>query len=485
MSESMQSSSSGSPSQDTGTSSLGSNVSRSEAQDQNVGDSSGSSPIDMECNIQTERITKSLDKLVYRTKLSLCIPALMRDKILTNILSSRYFQDAAFIIFQYVGDNAFSKSCINMNAVKDVQAGNMSLKHRVNSDLSHLLCTLCSYPALEPHVERLVEKMKRDTLCSGDQSIKSPGLNHLLKLEEFRDLMVQRMKTTAAEEMSAVIRTRKLEKSNIECLNKIAEDKKCIQEEKLQHEEQYRHKVEVIAQLKRDIQELQQKFSIGKKKQILDSERQMVLATRSHKVKYEILKEEVADSKEVYNNSLIINMTAEKQLRDRRRKVETQLLSWVQKYDLEMTAKQQELDEVTKQYEDEVKKCNELELKLQKQNEEFFPLMEERDAEYHQEMTAKLDKFIVEHAARVIQTAWRDTLKNRAEKKRLIKLKNKMQAEKQAAAKKAEIEAKQKELLEKKQRAEEKAAAKAAAKAAKLEAKSAILEAKANKDKQG
>ncbi|XP_063624216.1 dynein regulatory complex protein 10-like [Cydia splendana] len=473
---SMQSSSSGTPSENTGTSSLSSSVG-SAAQDLKVGDSSGVSPIDMECNIQTERITKCLDKLVYQTKLALCIPALMRDKILTNILPATDLQEVVFIFYQY--DDSFSNSCMNMNAIEDVQAGDMSLKHRVNSDLSYLLCTLCSYPALKPHVERLVEKMKRDTLCSGDQSINpSAGLNHLLKLEEFRDLMVRRMKTTAAEEISAVIRTKKLEKSNIECLNKIAEDKKCLHEEKLEHEEQTRSKTELKARLKRELQELQRKSSIGRKKQILDSERQMVLATRAHKVKYEILKEEQAESKELYNNSLTINMTAEKRLRDRRRKVETQLLSWVQKYDLEMTAKQEELDGITQQYEDEVKKCNELKLKLEKQNEEFFPLMEEKEGEYHQEMTAKLDKFIVEHAARVIQTAWRDTLQNRAEKRRLIKLKHKMEAERQAAARKAEIEAKQQELLEKKQRAQEKAEAKAALKAA------ASLEPKPNKDKE-
>lgn len=44
-------------------------------------------------------------------------------------------------------------------------------------------------------------------------------------------------------------------------------------------------------------------------------------------------------------------------------KVETQLLSWLQKYDLEIGDKQIELDELTEQYEDEIKKCEELEVK--------------------------------------------------------------------------------------------------------------------------
>lgn len=42
--------------------------------------------------------------------------------------------------------------------------------------------------------------------------------------------------------------------------------------------------------------------------------------------------------------------------------------------------------------------------------------MEEKEGEYHAEMTAKLDWFRLQHAARVIQVAWKETLASRAEK---------------------------------------------------------------------
>lgn len=45
--------------------------------------------------------------------------------------------------------------------------------------------------------------------------------------------------------------------------------------------------------------------------------------------------------------------------------------------------------------------------------------MAEREAEYHEEMTQKMQKFLEEHAARVIQYAWREVLANRAEKKKV------------------------------------------------------------------
>lgn len=43
-------------------------------------------------------------------------------------------------------------------------------------------------------------------------------------------------------------------------------------------------------------------------------------------------------------------------------KVETQLLSWLQKYDLEMGEKQVELDEFIAKYEDECQKVEDLEV---------------------------------------------------------------------------------------------------------------------------
>lgn len=46
--------------------------------------------------------------------------------------------------------------------------------------------------------------------------------------------------------------------------------------------------------------------------------------------------------------------------------METQLLSWLQKYDTEMTDKQLELDELEQKYNDEKKKSEELEVRLHK-----------------------------------------------------------------------------------------------------------------------
>lgn len=47
------------------------------------------------------------------------------------------------------------------------------------------------------------------------------GMEYLITLEKFRELMVRQMETSAAEELAAKINTRKLEASNQKLLSKI------------------------------------------------------------------------------------------------------------------------------------------------------------------------------------------------------------------------------------------------------------------------
>ncbi|XP_032517567.1 dynein regulatory complex protein 10-like [Danaus plexippus] len=383
------------------------------------------SPIDLECHIQAERITKILDEAIYKTKLAICLPNLVQEyRTLSSILSPQHMEDLVFIFEQY--DNPlFSTSLLNMAAMEDIKAGDVSLKNRLNPELGHLMYIMNSYPKLRPVVEEIIQEIK-----GGYSDLKedTSGVEYLLTLEQFRELMIRQMDTTAAEELAAKLNTRKLENSNEKLLQKIKEYSVTLAEENKTFETTMKLKTDMIEKLEKELAFLNHEADIKLKKKILDSDRQMVLATRSHLVKSEVLKEEEIETRELYENILKAHLIEEKNQRARRFKVETQLLSWLQKYDLEMGDKQVELDEFTEKYEDELAKCEDLEAKIAEQDKEYIPLMEEREAEYHQEMTEKMNKFLIEHAARVIQNAWREVLANRAEKKKLRKLLKKKQA---------------------------------------------------------
>ncbi|XP_047533482.1 dynein regulatory complex protein 10-like [Vanessa atalanta] len=426
-----------SPSTFSGSSKTGSSRSGvSSAEDQDFTKDNAASPIDLECHIQAERITKILDGAVYKTKLALCLPNLVQEyRTLNSILSPQHMEDLVFIFEQY--DNPlFSTSLLNMAAMEDIKTGDISLKNRLNPELGHLMYIMNSYPALRPIVEEMIQEMKIEYAEFGETRQRVTGLDYLLTLEHFRELMIRQMETTAAEELAAKFNTRKLEASNDNLLAKIKEYTETLKDENERFEETMKMKSAMIAKLEKELAMLNQEADVKLKKKILDSDRQMVLSTRAHIVKNEMLKEEELESKENYENLLRTHLIDEKNQRARRFKVETQLLSWLQKYDLEMGDKQVDLDDYTEKYEDELRKCEELEEKLAEQDKEYIPLMAEREAEYHQEMTEKMNKFLLEHAARVIQNAWREVLANRAEKKRLKKLQKKMQAAAAAAEKK-------------------------------------------------
>ncbi|KAL0882959.1 hypothetical protein ABMA27_016452 [Loxostege sticticalis] len=401
--------------------------------EQDLTKDNAASPIDLECHIQAERITKILDEAIYKTKLAICLPNLVQEyKTLSSILTPQHMDDLIFIFEQY--DNPlFSTSLLNMAAMEDIKGGDVSLKNRLNPELGHLLYIMNSYQALRGKVEEMVQEMKRDYAEGYAQTRPVVGLDYLLTFEHFRDLTVRQMHMTAAEELATKIKTRKLEGSNEKLIEKIKEYTTTLKEENTRFEEAMALKTEIIAKLEQELTFLHHEATIKLKKKILDSDRQMVLATRAHAVKSEMLKEEEVESRETYENVLRLHLIDEKNQRARRFKVETQLMSWLQKYDIEMGDKQVELDEFTEKYEDETQKCEELEAKIAEQDKEYIPLMAEREEEYHQEMAEKMQKFLMEHAARVIQVAWRDVLANRAEKKRLKKIQKKMQAAAAAA----------------------------------------------------
>ncbi|KAG7308454.1 hypothetical protein JYU34_005661 [Plutella xylostella] len=388
----------------------------SQPRDEDFTKDNSASPIDLECYIQAERISKILGEAIFKTKLALCIPHLVQDfKNLSAILSAQDMEELIFIFEQYENPR-FSGTAINAAALEDIKSGVLSVKHRLNPELSHLLAILNSYPDFKPTVEDIVKEEKPVP----------HGLEYLLTLERFRELMQRQTRLTAAAELAGKMRQRKIEASNDGYIEKIHEYTKLLHEENTNFEKSIKDKKDIIAKLEAELSWLENEASIKLKKKILDSDRQMVLASRQHAVKHELLKDEETEVRTAYETLLKTHLADEKNQRQRRFKVETQLVSWLQKYDAEMGDKQAELDEFTDKLEEEERRCRELEEQLAEQDKAYLPLMEEREAEYEQEMMQKMHKFMLEHAARVVQTAWREVLANRAEKKKLRKLQKKI-----------------------------------------------------------
>lgn len=97
------------------------------------------SPIDLECHIQAERITKILDEAIYKTKLAVCLPILVPEFLtLSSILSSQHMEELVFVFDQY--DNPlFSTSLMNISAMEDIKAVSLSIGYVPDSSLILIL----------------------------------------------------------------------------------------------------------------------------------------------------------------------------------------------------------------------------------------------------------------------------------------------------------------------------------------------------------
>ena len=108
----------------------------------------------------------------------------------------------------------------------------------------------------------------------------------------------------------------------------------------------------------------------------------------------------------------LITITAEHRegenaLRKRKYKIETEVENWIQKFDADMSEKQEEYDAVDAVYMEEKRQLNELEERFRKLEEEYNAIMEERRLEAEKKEAAEREIAAMVRAAITIQSFWR------------------------------------------------------------------------------
>ncbi|KAK3930838.1 Dynein regulatory complex protein 10 [Frankliniella fusca] len=137
------------------------------------------------------------------------------------------------------------------------------------------------------------------------------------------------------------------------------------------------------------------------------SERAMVMEWRNSEHRQENLKAELASASDKMAATLAAHLAEEKELRVKRHKMETLLLTWLQKFDADVGEKFQEHEELTAEYESEVRQMKELTEKMADQEEEYRRLLAEKLRYEKEEEDEVIFSLASKHAAKVIQRAWR------------------------------------------------------------------------------
>ncbi|XP_070619195.1 dynein regulatory complex protein 10 [Erythrolamprus reginae] len=179
----------------------------------------------------------------------------------------------------------------------------------------------------------------------------------------------------------------------------------------IQHrDEEISKKNAVIKELKTHLHNLA-KFSESQiQRTRVEAEKQHKTEVRTSQVKCTKLHQELQQLRTQFNNLVSEDREAEYNLRKKKYKVEMEIENWVQKYDLEMIEKQEEIDDIDEVYVDEKQDLAQLREKYTRLDEEYCQIVEERRVKQEQKDKAEKELAILARAATLIQAVWKGYL---------------------------------------------------------------------------
>ncbi|KAL6035457.1 hypothetical protein STEG23_005659 [Scotinomys teguina] len=278
---------------------------------------------------------------------------------------------------------------------------------------------------------------------------RSSGAQHLLdSLVELRGFLFEKLLTTPMEvrEKNQFIQdiTRRNER-NQEVIDALQAEL----EEVLKNKEAEVEKENfVIQELKNHLYQVF-KFSensLLRTKQ--EAEKQQKVDYRASQARLAKIQQEILTLRSQYHNLVMENREVEQALRKKKYKVETEIENWVQKYDMEMSEKQDEYEDLESIHKEEKLQLEELKERHAVLVEEFAQIRAESEINSKKRVEAEREMVRMVRAATLIQAVWkgylvRSMLRSKRKKKGKGKGKGKGKEEK-GKEKKAKGKAKKK-----------------------------------------
>uniref|UniRef100_A0A182P6I2 Dynein regulatory complex protein 10 n=1 Tax=Anopheles epiroticus TaxID=199890 RepID=A0A182P6I2_9DIPT len=251
-------------------------------------------------------------------------------------------------------------------------------------------------------------------------SIQLPGVyrRFLSNIREFRKFTINKMKLTAQKDLAKEKILNRLwtrNERNKKEIGKI-EDILVLKKEKL--EELVQEKYAVIERYRKELDELGEKSRENIIKFMDDSDREMYHYFERSDQRYENLLEEAADTLKTYQQQLQQDLTVEKTNRLKKLKLTNQLQMWLHKYDKDAGERTHELKELVAKLNTRQQEYNRWKRNIfDPQEKKYFDAMEEKRQIEIREQEERIEAFMMNRAAKVLQRAWRSV----AERKRKMR----------------------------------------------------------------
>ncbi|CAK7314022.1 Dynein regulatory complex protein 10 [Vulpes lagopus] len=141
-----------------------------------------------------------------------------------------------------------------------------------------------------------------------------------------------------------------------------------------------------------------------------EAEKQQKTYFRASQARVSKMQQEILMLRSQHHNLVMENQEAEQALRKKKYKVETEIENWIQKYDMEMSAKQDEYEELDTIHKEEKVQLEELKQRHNVLVEEFAQIRAEREINAKKRMEAKQEMLRMTRAATLIQALWKGYL---------------------------------------------------------------------------
>lgn len=141
-----------------------------------------------------------------------------------------------------------------------------------------------------------------------------------------------------------------------------------------------------------------------------ESEKQQKADFQASQARVAKIRQETLQLQSQFHNLLVENREAEQALRKKKYKVETEIENWIQKYDTEMSEKQDEYEELDIIHREEKAQLEELKHRYSALTEEFSQIREEREINSKKNWEAEQEMLHMVRAATLIQAAWKGYL---------------------------------------------------------------------------
>ncbi|XP_030755326.1 dynein regulatory complex protein 10-like [Sitophilus oryzae] len=365
-------------------------------------------PMDMELRIQADRVMYSLNKTISVLNVLAHLPFILQNKgeliVESFIPEERDFIALIFSLYNQsmsTDQNVLESQCTFMyESINNIKKGKMTKQ-------------ACDDIDCDPNLTQIVHllfnnKCIRNAISKARHPETIPFITQFIKdFEELKEVAEVKLYVTGTEEEARDKRLRQAFKSNIMLTAAIRDLKQQLEIQRKELGDELNQKVDTFKMYNEKIAKLKEEFQISIEKDIHESEKRMMHQCLESEERQVVLAEEAQNIAKEYDTLLESHLEAEKILRAKRLKTETQLQTWLTKYDQDIGDKNSEYEGLKKEYDEEKEAMDDLEDKLEDQEILYNRLMREKGEEEQRIYLEIAFKILMNRSARIIQRAWR------------------------------------------------------------------------------